>query len=160
MRREGSGPQYLTTSSGLCTHIQCFCVHTHVSICHTSFSFFFIGYFIYLHFKYYPPSTNPLSHLPPPASMRMLPHSSTHTSPLQHPPILRHRASTGPRASLPIDTRQDHPLLHMQLEAWVPPFVYSLVSGLVPGSSLGSGWLILLSFLWGYKSLQLLPSFP
>jgi hypothetical protein len=32
--------------------------------------------------------------------------------------------------------------------------VYFLVGGLVPGSSAGSGWLILL-FLWGCKSLQL-----
>jgi hypothetical protein len=31
----------------------------------------------------------------------------------------------------------------MQLEQWVPP-VYSLVGSLVPGSSGGSGWLILL----------------
>jgi hypothetical protein len=34
--------------------------------------------------------------------------------------------------------------------------VYSLVGSLVPGSSGGSGWLILLFFLWGCKLLQLL----
>jgi hypothetical protein len=34
--------------------------------------------------------------------------------------------------------------------------VYSLAGGLVPGSSRGSGWLILLFFLWGGKPLQLL----
>jgi hypothetical protein len=33
--------------------------------------------------------------------------------------------------------------------------VYSFVDGLVPGSSGGSGWLILLFFLWGCKPLQL-----
>jgi hypothetical protein len=38
--------------------------------------------------------------------------------------------------------------------------VYSLVGDLVPGNSGGSGWLILLSFLWGCKLLQLLQSFP
>jgi hypothetical protein len=38
--------------------------------------------------------------------------------------------------------------------------VYSLVGGLVPGRSGGSGWLILLFFLWGCKPLQLLQSFP
>ena len=40
--------------------------------------------------------------------------------------------------------------------------VYSLVGGLVPGSTGGggSGWLILLFFLWGCKLLQLLQSFP
>jgi hypothetical protein len=37
--------------------------------------------------------------------------------------------------------------------------VYSVVDGLVPGSSEGSGWLILLFFLWGCKPLQLLQSF-
>jgi hypothetical protein len=34
--------------------------------------------------------------------------------------------------------------------------VYSLVGGLVPGSSGGSGWFILLFLLWGCKPLQLL----
>jgi hypothetical protein len=34
--------------------------------------------------------------------------------------------------------------------------VYSLVGGLVPGNSGGACWLILLFFLWGCKSLQLL----
>jgi hypothetical protein len=37
--------------------------------------------------------------------------------------------------------------------------VYSLVSGLLPESSGGSDWLILLFFLWGCKPLQLLRSF-
>jgi hypothetical protein len=39
-------------------------------------------------------------------------------------PLLRHRTFTGPRASPPIDDRLGHPLLHMQLEAWVPPCVF------------------------------------
>ena len=39
------------------------------------------------------------------------------------------------------------------------PHVYTLVSGLVPGSFRGSGWLIILFLLWGYKPLQLLQSF-
>ena len=38
-------------------------------------------------------------------------------------PTLRHQAFTGPMASLPMDTQQSHPLLHMQLELWVPPVV-------------------------------------
>jgi hypothetical protein len=37
--------------------------------------------------------------------------------------------------------------------------VYSLVDSLVPGSFEGSGWLILLFFLWGCKPLQFLQSF-
>ena len=44
----------------------------------------------------------------------------------------------------PIDFQQGHLLLHMQLEPWVPP-LYSLVGGLVPGSSWNIGWFILLS---------------
>jgi hypothetical protein len=35
---------------------------------------------------------------------------------------------------------------------------YSFADSLVPGSSAGSGWLILLFFLWGSKVLQLLQS--
>jgi hypothetical protein len=38
--------------------------------------------------------------------------------------------------------------------------VYSLVDGLVSGSSGGTGWLILLFLLWGCKTLQLLGSGP
>ena len=37
--------------------------------------------------------------------------------------------------------------------------VYSLVVGLVPGSSGGTGWFILLFLLWGCKPLQLLGTF-
>ena len=36
--------------------------------------------------------------------------------------------------------------------------VYSLVGGLIPGSSVETGWLMLF-FLWGSKLLQLLPSY-
>jgi hypothetical protein len=38
-------------------------------------------------------------------------------------PILGHRALTGSRASPLIGVQQGHPLLHMQLESWVPPCV-------------------------------------
>ena len=40
-----------------------------------------------------------------------------------HSPTLGHRAFTEPRASSPIDVKQGHPLLHMQLEPWVPSCV-------------------------------------
>jgi hypothetical protein len=40
-----------------------------------------------------------------------------------HSPTLGHWAFTGPRTSPPIDDRLGHPLLHMQLEPWVPPCV-------------------------------------
>ena len=42
----------------------------------------------------------------------------------------------------------------------VAPCVYSLVGGLVPGSSGRSGWLILLLFLWGVKPLHILSPSP
>jgi len=42
---------------------------------------------------------------------------------LRHSPNLGKRAFTEPRASPPIDARQCHPLLHMQLEPWVPTYL-------------------------------------
>ena len=58
--------------------------------------------------------------------------------------MLGHQAFTGARASPSTDARQGHGSLN----------VYSLVGGLVPGIPGGSGWLILLFFLWGCKPLQ------
>jgi hypothetical protein len=43
------------------------------------FSVIFIGYFIYLHFKCYHLSSFPSTSLPPPASMRVLPHPPTYS---------------------------------------------------------------------------------
>jgi hypothetical protein len=54
-----------------------------------------------------------------------------------HSPTLEHRAFTGQRASPPIDVRLGHPLLHMQLEPWVPPCVLF-------------GWWLSSWELWGY----------
>jgi hypothetical protein len=81
---------------------------------------FLIKYFLYLHFKCYPlpgflPPI-PLFHPPPPAH----PPNHSHFSALAFP---WHRAFTRPRASPPIDVREDHPLLHMWMEPWVPPCV-------------------------------------
>jgi hypothetical protein len=60
-------------------------------------------------------------------------------------PTLGHWAFTGPRASTPIDDSQGHPLLHMQLEPWVPPYVFfGWLVGLVAGISESTGWFILL----------------
>ena len=41
-----------------------------------------------------------------------------------HSPVLGHMIFTRPRASLPIDGRLGHPLLHMQLETPVSPCVF------------------------------------
>jgi hypothetical protein len=75
-----------------------------------------------------------------------------------HSPTLGHRVFTALRVSLPL--MPDKAIL-CYIYSWIHGFlhVYSLVSGLVPGSSGGSGWLILLFFLWGCKSLQLLQFF-
>jgi hypothetical protein len=92
------------------------------------FEYFLIGYFLYLHFKWYPlyqpplPSTYPIT--PSPASWGCyLTHPPTPTSPPWHSPTLGHWAFIGPRAAPPIDAQQGHPLLHMRLEPWVPPCV-------------------------------------
>jgi hypothetical protein len=99
----------------------------------TFFLFFFLGHFIYLHFKCYPFSW--LTFPPPPLPRNSLSH------PLcpcfyesAHPPThfclptftfttLGHQTFTGLRASSPTDVQQAHPLLHMWLEPWVPPCV-------------------------------------
>jgi hypothetical protein len=80
---------------------------------------FFIGYFLYLHFKCYPLSWFPLQKhtlplFPPP--LPLLTNSPTPTSWAWHSPTLGHTAFIGQRASLPIDVPLGHPLLHMQLE--------------------------------------------
>jgi hypothetical protein len=91
--------------------------------------FFFLGYFLFLHFKCYPLSLfspspgNPPSHpLPPPPLLWGF--SSTHPpTPTSLPSIPLHWgiywAFTGPRTSPPIDAWQGHTLLHMQLEPFV-----------------------------------------
>ena len=54
-----------------------------------------------------------------------------------HYPTLGHQAFTGPRVSPLIDVPQGHPLLHMQLEPWIPPCVLF-------------GWWFSPWELWGY----------
>jgi hypothetical protein len=59
------------------------------------FTFFFVGYFLYLHFKYYfipcsPPLETPYPILPFPVSMKMLTHPPTHPLPPAHPHIPLH----------------------------------------------------------------------
>ena len=82
------------------------------------FSFLFlIGYFLYLHFKCYPPSQFP----PIPSSLLLLLWGCSPTHPPSsslswHSPTVGHGAFIGPRASPPNDAQQDNPLLHMQLE--------------------------------------------
>ena len=62
---------------------------------------FFNGYFLYLHFKCllfsWSHPWNSLS-LPPPASMRLLPHPPTLAYPPWHFPTLQHQTFKGPRS--------------------------------------------------------------
>ena len=125
--------------------------HTQPTVGFLSSSFFFLHIF-YLFYVFtfqmlspFPvslPETSCLAPHPTRASMRVLPHPLTqsHTPTLAFPYMGcgwgGNRAFTGPRASPPIDARQGHLLLYIQLESWVPPCV--LFGGLVPGS-LGVG---------------------
>ena len=75
----------------------------------------------------FPFQVAPISHPPPHASMRMFPLLLPNSYQIS---LHWHRAFTGSRASSPTDARQCHPLL-----IWGWGHVYSLVGGLVPGSS-------------------------
>jgi hypothetical protein len=55
--------------------------------------------------------------------MRVYPLSPIPASLPSNSPTLGHQPFTGEKPSSPIDARQDHPLLHMWLEPWVPPCV-------------------------------------
>jgi hypothetical protein len=121
-----------------------------------------VYYFIYLHFKCYSPSWillhYPLSYPlascfyegdPLPSNHPVLPpwpgiplHWGIKSSQDQGPLLL---LLIPDNAILCYICGWSHGSLH----------VYSLVGGLVPGSSGGSVWLILLFFLWGCQPLQL-----
>jgi hypothetical protein len=75
--------------------------------------------------------------IPYPFPLPLLPNPHTPTSQPWHSPILEHRTFTGARDSHPIDGLLGHPLLHMQLEPWVPPCVFF-------------GWWFSPRELWGY----------
>lgn len=126
--------------------------------------FTFIGYSLYLHFRCYSLSWFPLQNPPILCSLPLLlwGFSSTH-------PMASFRLST---LALPYSrTLSLHRTKGLPLQAnkailcymcsWSHGslHVYSWVGSLVPGSSVVSGWLILLFFLWGSKTLLLLHSF-
>jgi hypothetical protein len=124
------------------------------------FCFLKLDVFLYLHFKCYPlsqfPLQKPLIPSPPPASMRVPTHPTTHSLTPTSLPWHSPSQNQGPllqlmpnKAILCYICGWSHGSLH----------VYSFVGGLVPGSSGGSGWLTLLFFLWGWKPLQFLQSF-
>jgi len=116
---------------------------------HLNILTFFTGYFIYLHLKCYPLSQFPLQKSP---ITIPLPCFYEGTSPPTHPLLL-------PRPRIPLHWgiepfKDQGPLLPLMSDkailcyicGWSQGFlhVYSLVGSLVPGSSGGSCWLILL----------------
>jgi hypothetical protein len=104
-----------------------------------------VGYFLYLHFNCYSlshfPLCKPPSVPPPPAFKRVLPQLPTPSS--WHSPTLGHWAFTGPRAFLTLMSNKA--TLSSYACSWNHGslYVYSLVGGLVTGSS-GRGvvWLV------------------
>jgi hypothetical protein len=75
-----------------------------------------------------------------PSTFPLLTNSPTPASLSWHSPTLGHRAFTGPRASPLIDVPQGH-LCYIYRGRLESLYVYSLVGGLVPGSS-GRYWLV------------------
>jgi hypothetical protein len=114
-------------------------------------------YFLYLHFKCYPLSWFPLQK---PHILSPFPCSPTQPILLTGPSILQYwnlEPSQDQGPLLPLTNKSilyyicswNHESLH----------VYFSVGGLVPVSSGGTGWFILLFLLWGCKPLQLLGFF-
>ena len=99
------------------------------------------------------PSKNPLS---PPSS----PCSPTHPLLLPGPGIPLHWGLEPSQDQGPLLPLMTDRVILCYICSWSHEFLhmYSLVVGLVPGSSGDTGWFILLILLWGCKPLQLLRS--
>ena len=135
-----------------------------VSVHHTQKHIsFFIGYFIYSHFKCYPPFQIPL-HKPPVTFNFPLPllgcflptHPPIPASASQHSPTLVTETPQEKVVHLSEMPCKESVLCYKCSGSHGSLHVYSLVGSLVPGSS---DWLILLFFLWSCNPLQLLQSF-
>jgi hypothetical protein len=137
---------------------------------HLSFIFFFLpfflktGYFIYisnvtLHLSV--SSIYPLSHLPSPCFYEGPP-LPMYPLPPHHPSIPLCIGIQSPLDQWPpLPLMPDKAILcYISRWSYGSLNVYSLVGSLVPCSSGGSGWLMLLLFLWGCKIFQLPQSFP
>jgi hypothetical protein len=88
--------------------------------------------------------------LPPPASMRVLSHPPTHTFLTPQPHISLHWGMEPSQDQGPLLSLMPNKAILCYICSWSHEslHVYSLVCGSVPGSSGGSGWLILLFLLW------------
>ena len=107
---------------------------------------FFIRHFLYLHFKCYPLSSFPLQKPPIISPLPLLTNPPTLTSLSWHSPVLGIGPSQDQGSFLPLMSNK---VILCYIYSWSHGslHVYSLVGGLVPGSSGGSGWLILLFLL-------------
>ena len=113
----------------------------------------FIRYFLYLHFKFYPLSSFPLPKHPIPFLSSC---SLTHPFPLPCPGIPLNWGIEPSQDQGPLLSLISHKSILCYICSWSQGFlhVYSLVGGLVPGSSGSTRWFILLFHLWGCKPLQ------
>jgi hypothetical protein len=124
------------------------------------FPFLLVILFIYISNVIPCPSFHFTNTLPPPPDlMRVLPNQLTHSclQALAFPyaeSLDLHKNKGAPFPLMP-----DKAIL-CYISSWSCecPYVYFLVGSLVPGHFGGSGWLIVLFFLQGYKPLQLLQS--
>jgi hypothetical protein len=127
---------------------------------HSFFILFFYWIFSLFTFQMLPLSQFPLCNPPistPPASMRVLPHPL----PLPHPGIPLHWGIEPSQDQGPFLPLMPYKVILCYICSWSHGLlhVYSVVGGLVPGSSRESRKVIFLFFLWGCKPLQLLQSF-
>ena len=100
------------------------------------------------------PSKKPLSH-------PLSPYLPTHPLPLSCPGIPLYWGIKPSQDQGPLLLLMSHKaiLCYICDRSHESLYVYSMVDDLVPGSSWGPGWLVLLFFLWGCKPLHLLQSF-
>jgi hypothetical protein len=112
---------------------------------HISKYFFFINHFIHLHFKWYPPSQfplhkvsiHPIPFLPPPLCLYEGAPSPTHSL-LPHCSIIPlHWGTKPPQDQGPLLPLMPDKVIHCYICSWSHGnlHVYSLVGGLVSGSS-------------------------
>jgi hypothetical protein len=104
------------------------------------------------------PSRTPHHFILPPPSMRVLSHHPP--TPTPHPGIILHWVIEPSHDQGPLLPLMSNKAILCYIGGWSHGslHVYYLVGGLVPVSSWGSGWLILLFFLWGCKPDHLLQS--
>jgi hypothetical protein len=107
------------------------------------------------------PQETPYPIPPPSASMRVFPHQTTHPLLPPCPGIPPHWGIEPSQDQGPLLSLMPDKPIHCYICSWSHEshHVYSLVGSLVPGSSGGSGWLLLLFFLWDCKPLLHLKSF-